>query len=474
MKRNNIPLEIIEKNRAKISLSLSIVTLCLLCLIAQVDKALVSGEKKASSVSSQEDGAQEEALETTTSSVRILAAGNNIFDDNILAAGQANGSAWNYDTVYSLIKDQISQADLSIVTQESSLTADHNLVSGSPVYSSPVEVGAALANAGFDIIASATDHADDMGSERLSETLAFWQSTYPDITVLGIHGSPEDAAAIRVVERNGIKIALLNYSFGSNSDSIKNDAPFMVDYLEKEKVTNAIAQAKSISDCIIFLAHWGTEETAVPNEHQKQWAQFLMQQGVKVIIGSHPHILQPCQMLTDADGNEMLVYYSLGNFVSGTQTAPALLGGLAEFTLEKTVTGDQSSVKITANTLSPVVMHYSENLSICNVYPLSAYSDALAQGHGILAADTYAEGAVSVASFQDLFNYIMSLPAELPGDLSLLDYTFNPDSTLTGPDGSILYPGEIAAANDADGSLSALLQVMYGEGQTGTDMSQTE
>lgn len=476
MKRNNIPLEIIEENRAKISLALSIITLCLLCLIiAQVDKAFISADKKASSASGQEDSTQEEVQETSTSSVRILAAGNNIFDDNILTAGQANASSWNYDPIYSLIKDQISQADLSIVTQESALTADHNLVSGSPVYSTPVEVGTALANAGFDIIASATDHADDFGSDHLSNTLNFWQSTYPDITVLGIHGSQEDAANIRVVERNGIKIALLNYSFGSNSDSIKNDAPFMVDYLERDKVTNAIAQAKSISDCIIFLAHWGPQETAVPNEYQKQWAQFLLQQGIKVVIGSHPHVLQPCQMLTDMNGNEMLVYYSLGNFVSGAQTAPELLGGLAEFTLEKTVTGDQTAVKITANTLTPVVMHYSENLNICNVYPLSAYTDDLARGHGILAVDTYADATMSIASFQALFDHIMRLSADPSGDLSLLDYTFNPDTTLTGPDGSILYPGEIAAANEADGTLSALIQVMSSDDQIAdTGMSQTE
>lgn len=468
MKRNNIPLEIIEENRAKISLALSIVTLAVLCLIiTQVDKAFVSAEKKAASVSSQEEG-EEEVLETSTSSVRIVAAGNNIFDDNILAAGQANGETWNYDQIYSLVKDQIGQADLSIVTQESPFTTDHALVSGGPVYSTPVEVANALVNAGFDIIASATEHADDFGSEYINNTLGFWQSTHPQITVLGLHGTQEDAAGVRVVEVNGIKIALLDHSFGSNTDSIKNDAPFMVDYLEKEKVANAIAQAKGVSDCIIFLAHWGTVDNAVPNVYQDQWTQFLLQQGVKVVIGSHPQVLQPCQLLTDMDGNEMLVYYSLGNLVSGAQTAPELLGGLAGFTLEKTVTGDQSTVKVVSNELTPVVMHYSENLNICNVYPLSAYTDALAQGHGVLAVDPYA--TMSLASLQDMFNYIMGIQVQPSGDTNLLDYTFNPDTTLTGPDGSILYPGEIQAANAADGTLDTLIQVMSGAGtQEGMD-----
>lgn len=473
MKRNNIPLEIIEEHRAKISLALSIVTLALLCLIiTQVDKALV--QRKDSDAPVSENAAQEEAPETVTTSVRILAAGNNIFDDNILTVGQTGGDVWNYDSIYSLIKDEISQADLSIVTQESAFTADHALTSGGTVYSTPMEVGSALINAGFDIIAGATEHADDFGSASLADSLNLWRSAYPDVPLLGLHASLEEAANIQVVERNGIRIAFLNYAFGSYSDSIKNDAPYMVDYLERQRVADAIAQAKSISDCIIFLAHWGNLDNAVPTAYQEQWAQFLLQQGVKVVVGSHPQVLQPCQVLTDGAGNEMLVYYSLGNLVSGAQTAPELLGGLAGFTLEKTVTGDQSSVRVTSNTLTPVVMHYSANLNICNVYPLSAYTDNLARGHGILAADAYAGASMSVASFQDLFNYIMGLTVTPSSDSSLLDYTFNPDTTLTGPDGSILYPGEIAAPNEAEGTLDALIQVMSNGSAAADGTLQTE
>ncbi len=178
------------------------------------------------------------------------------------------------------------------------------------------------------------------------------------------------------------------------------------------------------------------------------------------MVGSHPYVLQPCQILTDGAGNEMLVYYSLGNLVSGAQSVPELLGGLAGFTLEKTVTGDQTTVRIADNSLTPVVMHYTANLNICNVYPLSAYTDDLARGHGINSVDAYAEATMSVAAFQELFNYIMRLSVDVSQNVNLLDYTFNPDTTLTGPDGSILYPGEIAAANAAEGSLDTLVQVM--------------
>lgn len=461
MKRDNLPLEITQKNKSKISMALSLVTLILLSVIlTQVDKAFLASEKKAAAQES-ENEEQETAPETFTSSVNILAAGNNIFDDNIILSGQIDGTNWNYDQLYSLIKDQIGLADLSIVTQVSSLTTDHNLTSGSPVYSTPSEAGGALVNAGFDIIAGATDHVDDFGAEYLSSSLEFWRSTYPDTSVLGIHNTPEDAGSICVIERNQIKIAFLNYTFGSCTNSVKGEQPFMVDYLEKAAVSNAIAQARTVSDCIIFLAHWGSTDNAVPNEYQNQWTQFLLQQGVKVLIGTHPQVLQPYHILSDASGNEMLVYYSLGNLVSGAQSSPELLGGLAEFTLEKTTTGEETSVKVTASTLIPVVMHYSENMSICNVYPLNAYNDTLAQSHGVLAVDYYS--TMQVSALQNLFDYIMNLPVTPSGGTNLLDYTYNPDTTLSSPDGSILYPGEIEAANSSDGSLGTLLQVMSGE-----------
>lgn len=461
MKRDNLPLEITEKNKSKISMVLSLFTLLILSLIlTQVDKAFITAEKKAKAAKKQEE-VKEEETEAVTSSLRILAAGNNILDDNILLSGQTDQANWNYDQIYSLIRDQVSQADLSIVAQESVLTEDHNMVSASPVYCSPAEGASALVNAGFDMIASATEHVDDFGPEYLSKTLEFWRSTYPDITVLGIHGSQEEADQICIVERNQIKIAFLNYTFGSNTNGVRNEQPYMVDYMEREKVSNAIAQAKSASDCVIFLAHWGDLENAVPNEYQNQWAQFLLQQGVKVLIGTHPQVLQPYYMLSDAEGNEMLVYYSLGNLVSGAQSAPELLGGLAEFTLEKTTVGGDSAVKVVSNTLTPIVMHYSENMSICNVYPLAAYNDTLAQSHGVLAVDYYS--TMQMAALQNLFDYIMKLSAAPSGRAELLDYTFNPDSTLTGPEGSILYPGEIQASNSSEGTLETLLQVMSGE-----------
>ena len=117
----------------------------------------------------------------------------------------------------------------------------------------------------------------------------------------------------------------------------------MIDMIRKDKITAMIQKAKQQADCIIFVAHWGTEDETMPNEYEKQWAAYLMEQGVNVIIGGHPHVLQPYGRLTDDKGNETVVFYSLGNFVSTQQKLEELLGGMAKFTIQKTVKDGKTS-----------------------------------------------------------------------------------------------------------------------------------
>ena len=116
---------------------------------------------------------------------------------------------------------------------------------------------------------------------------------YPYIPVLGIHATQEDADTVKTKEVNGIKIAFLDYTYGTNNSGLGDGYDYMLDIFDKDKITSMIQKAKQVSDCIIFVAHWGTEDETMPNEFEKQWAAFLMQQGVDVIIGGHPHVLQP-------------------------------------------------------------------------------------------------------------------------------------------------------------------------------------
>jgi poly-gamma-glutamate synthesis protein (capsule biosynthesis protein) len=334
------------------------------------------------------------------------------------------------------------------------------MVSGTDSYTSPIEVGDALANAGFDVIASAGSHSDDYGVNYLNMTLDFWKSSHSDLTILGLHSSQEEADTIQVKNVNGIRVALLDYAFGSNYDALPEDYAYMVDYFEKEKVTSDIEKAKEISDCIIVLAQWGTQGYALPDEFQKEWAQYLLSQGVTVLVGSHPHVLQPYEMLSDDQGNEMLVYYSLGDFVTDSTDAPSLLGGLARFTLEKTEVDGETKVKISDQTLVPTVMHYNTGEQVYQTMLLSDYTDELAQAHSIQAQEDCP--TFCVASLEHLFDYITQLTPGEAASTQLLDLTYQADGSMVGADGSMLSADEIEFHYpiDTSGSMDALKAVL--------------
>ena len=108
---------------------------------------------------------------------------------------------------------------------------------------------------------------------------------------------------------------------------------------DEEKIHRDIAEAKNDADLVIVFAHWGTEYAGEPDDFQRQWTQIFLDSGVDVLIGTHPHVIQPYEVLTDADGHNMLVYYSLGNFISAQPQKSCVKGGMASFTVSLTADG---------------------------------------------------------------------------------------------------------------------------------------
>ena len=217
--------------------------------------------------------------------------------------------------MYQDIRPIVQQYDLAAINQETIFVNDPAQYSNYPYFGSPTAVGTALAEMGFDIVTQATNHCYDKLDRGILDTVGFWRENYPGMTVLGIHDSQADADTIRVVERSGIRLAMLNYTYGLNYSVPANK--YMVDTLDDpDKIAADIEKAKAKSDLVIVFVHWGTEDSTVPSADQRSWAQFFADHGVGLVIGSGPHALQPMQTVTGADGNEVPVYYSLGNFLS--------------------------------------------------------------------------------------------------------------------------------------------------------------
>ena len=298
MKKNkNIPLNLKEQINSRIGLICSIVVMLLLVLVFhQLDYQLIQkpADQAAKEAAKQKEEAEAAAKAPEISTATVVAVGDNLFHDSLIESGKSDSGTWNYDKIYENVKDEIQAADIAMVDQETVFTTDHDAVSGYPSFATPTEVGDALVNAGFDVIESATNHIDDYGYDYMAQTLNYWKTSHPDVPVLGIHETEEDANSVKVLEVNGIKISFLDYTYGTNNSGAGEGKEYMIDIFEKDKVASMIQKAKENSDVLIFVAHWGKEMEPMPTEYEKEWATFLMQQGVDVVIGGHPLPIQKC------------------------------------------------------------------------------------------------------------------------------------------------------------------------------------
>ena len=316
----------------------------------------------------------------TVHEVTLVAVGDDLIHKKVVDSGLREDGTYNFDHIFAHMKRDFSNADIAIINQETILGTSQMGYSGYPRFCSPMEVGDAIRNAGFDVVLHASNHVADKGVEGIENTLAYWEK-YPEITVLGIHGSEESYSNIAVIESNGIKIAMLNYTYGLNGLSLPSDKSYMVNVFHEQKIIQDIKKAKEVSDFIIVFPHWGNEYQYEEGKYQRLWADFFANQGVDLIIGSHPHVLQPIDWISSSDGHRMLVYYSLGNFVSTMDYTDRMLGGMANITIIK----EDGKAYIKEAAITPIVTHYERaNLSKLTVYKLSDYSQSLAQKHYIL------------------------------------------------------------------------------------------
>lgn len=310
-----------------------------------------------------------------TQTVDLVAVGDDLIHSPIYKACKT-GKGYNFDSLFRHIRNDVRAADISVINQETILV--DRRYSGYPSFGSPKAVADSVARAGFNVVTHATNHTLDRGTGAISGTLRYWNKKYPNIKVLGIHKSKSAANKVTIVKKNGIKIAMLNYTYGLNGRRLPAGKRYMVDLLtskNKNKIKKDIKTAKKNSDFVIVFTHWGTEYRYSPDASQKRWTNFFLNNGVDILIGTHPHVVEPYKMLKGKNGRKMLVYYSLGNFVSSQKKVPRLLGGMAKITIAK----DSKGTYVKKYTMDPLVTHIGKNRSSYTVYKLSDYTDSLAK-----------------------------------------------------------------------------------------------
>lgn len=285
--------------------------------------------------------------------VSFVAFGDNLIHEPIYQYGLLND---DFSFLYENITDVIKESDIAVLNQETPFTDNPSVYSDYPRFATPVQVGEAVSDAGFDVVTCATNHAFDQGMRGIDFTKKFLDDE--DIVCLGIQSTGEkEYHAYDIVVRNGIRFAMLNYTYGTNGTALPQANPYAVHLLEDEKqVRMDIESAKADSDFVIVFAHWGTEYAEEPDEFQKKWTQIFLDSGVDVTVGTHPHALQPYEMLEGSDGHRMLVYYSIGNYISAQSEKSCVKGGMADFTVSLTTDG----YRITEYGLRPLAITWEE------------------------------------------------------------------------------------------------------------------
>ena len=305
--------------------------------------------------------------------VDLIAVGDNLYHLMITNSGLQEDGSYNYDGIYANIRDYINEADIRVLNQEVVLTSDRTQWTNFPVFGAPIECGEAVVNAGFNVITHATNHSWDKGRAIAQEDIDFWQSQ-EGVLLTGMYDSQEDYDNIVIGEYNGVKVAFLNYTQNLNGFSLPSDAKFMVKLLDMELVKEDIAKAREQADIVIVFPHWGEEYQTTPSWYQKSLAQQIADAGADLIIGTHPHVIQPLEILTSADGREVPCYYSLGNFVSNMPWNETYVEALAKVRIKK----EGSKVSIESVEAVPLVNYRGIEMDY-SVYLLEDYTTEISQ-----------------------------------------------------------------------------------------------
>ena len=338
---------------------------------------------------SEGEGETTETPATSAASLTLSMIGDMVLHPSVYNSGTTDGGAtYNLDHLFTHVASELSQSDVRIVSQETIL-GDASLGYGwNPEFCAPQEVGDAEANAGFNVVLKASDRSLDKGYNGLHSEISFWNEKHSDVTVLGARDVQSDNPAsfdtVYVYEKNGIKVAILNYT--ESTGVLRADTDGAIATLDKQLIERNVEEAKRQADFVVVCAHWGNDGYSSPAQTQIDMANYLCGLGVDVVIGTHPHVLQPVEVITGDDGHQMICYYSIGTFISGYAGDDYMIGGIAHVTFDKS--GD--TARISGYGLTPVVTHKGDGADE-TTYLLSDYTADVAATNGAGTTVEYAQ-----------------------------------------------------------------------------------
>ena len=315
----------------------------------------------------------------------MIMAGDNLIHSSIYNDASDGYGNYDFTPMYELIKPIVSNYDIAYYNQETILGGKELGVNDYPTFNSPQEVGDAMIDAGFNLVSLATNHTMDSGESAVLSSREYWNSK-EDVLAVGSYASAEERDEVQIATKNNITYTMLNYTYGTNGIAVPSGKEYLVNVWPtnldindvdsdseyqnyKEQVKEDIERVRDKVDVLIVAMHWGVEYTHEPTEYEVDMAEYLASLGVDIIIGTHPHVIQPITWIDDT-----LVIYSLGNLISAQyqdQNYNKMVGLLTSLEIHKTVKGDEVDISID-NIDNELIYTYYSNWRNFKVVPFSS------------------------------------------------------------------------------------------------------
>ncbi len=309
----------------------------------------------------------------------FVAVGDALIHDGVYKEAKTNKKEngyyiYDFKDMFSDIKEVIKDYDLKFYNQETIIGGKDIGLSTYPCFNSPDEVALDMIDAGFNIVNLATNHTLDRGEKAILYSRKFWKNQ-ENVFSVGSYDSKEDHDEVVIKKQNDITYSVLGYTTVTNGLKVPTGKDYLLNVYDKEKVKEDIEKVRDKVDVLVVSMHWGTEYTHKPIASQREIASYLASLGVDVIIGHHPHVVEPIEYIDDT-----LVIYSLGNFISAQEGIMKRVGMIAAFDVKKTITSSGATVKI-ENVKADLLWTHHQNYKNFKVIPFTKLTDKELKNH---------------------------------------------------------------------------------------------
>lgn len=308
-------------------------------------------------------------------SARIFMVGDALIHSSIYQAAKQSDGSYDFRSMLEYIKPIALKYDLKYYNQETILGGASLGYSNYPRFNSPQEVGDAFIDAGFNLVSLATNHTMDKGEVGVINSVNYWKSK-ENVVFSGQWTSSEERETAEIHEINGIKYAFFSYTTWTNGLNTPSGKEYLNNVYSDEKAKTDIEKVKDKVDVIIVAMHWGNEYSHGVSASQTNIANYLSSLGVNLIIGAHPHVVEPVEYINDG---KTFVIYSLGNFISDQVGIERLTGLMMEVTMKKVIDIDDSVTVSIENPKAELIYTKSNNSRERDfkVYPYSQLNNNL-------------------------------------------------------------------------------------------------